>query len=98
MSKPSATQEKKICRKVTSTHPTKQLPFYPPFRSATQSWFPSAQQAAARCQRQISKNAIVMYAKMENIPLTIFLRIYTPIASTVPACQYSPIAFIVFIP
>lgn len=26
------------------------------------------------------------------------LRIYTPTASTVPACQYSPIAFIVFTP
>lgn len=63
-----------------------------------QSWFPGAQQAAVRCHQFSSKNAIMVDVKVENIPLTIFLRTYTPIASTLPACQRSPIAFIVFIP
>lgn len=34
--------------------------FFPPSTSATQSWFPRAQPAAATCQQQIIKNATRM--------------------------------------
>lgn len=69
--------------------------FFLPSSNATQSWLPRAQQAAATCQQQIIKMLSWWRWKTSHLPS---LRIYAPTASTVPACQYSPIAFIVFIP